>query len=162
MWKTVARNPKYEVSDSGEVRTKLTGRVKAVKIDRYGYPTVCLSDGSKRSYPTVHRLVAEAFIPNPEGLPQVNHKDENKQNNRAENLEWCTAMYNSHYGTGRERSDKGRCRPIIAKRGGEELRFTSTVEASRSLGVSRSTIRGALKGRQHTSCGYEWRYAERG
>lgn len=165
MWKTVSSNPRYEVSDKGEVRTIATGRIKAYKVDRYGYAVVCLAEDGKRTYPTIHRLVAEAFIPNPDGLPQVNHKDENKLNNSVENLEWCTAYYNSHYGTGRERSDRGRCKPIVAMKDGKVVKeYPSTIAAATELGLNKSTIRGVLKCRkwQHTAGGYEWRYAERG
>ena len=163
MWKTVKRNPKYEVNESGIVRTKATGKIKVPKIDRYGYYVLCLADSGKRSYPTVHRLVAEAFIPNPDGLPQVNHKDENKLNNDVSNLEWCTNKYNSTYGTTIERSAAHRCKPVIAYKDGIEVkRYGSIKEASCLNGVSTQSIRGALKGKQHTSCGYTWEYAERG
>lgn len=164
MWKQTQINPKYEVSDAGEVRTISTGHIKAQKTDRYGYKVVCLSESkNKRRYATVHRLVATAFIDNPDNLPQVNHKDEDKTNNHVSNLEWCDAKYNSHYGTGRERCDKGRCKPIEALKDGVVVkRYSSTKEAAESLGVDKSTIRGVLKGRkwQHTAAGYEWRYCE--
>ena len=63
------------------------------------YLYVSLTHREKVRFSSVHRLVAEAFIPNPEGLPQVNHKDEDKFNNCVGNLEWCTASYNNRYGT---------------------------------------------------------------
>lgn len=165
MWKQTQINPKYEVSDDGQVRTISSGHIKAQKTDRYGYKVVCLSETKTiRKSVTVHRLVAQAFIPNPNNYPQVNHKDENKANNRVDNLEWCTAHYNSHYGTGRCRSDKGRCKPIEAWKNGKLVKtYPSTVEASKELGINRATIRGVLKGKkwQHTAGGYEWKYAEK-
>lgn len=64
-----------------------------------GYLSVKLRDETKRKHYQVHRLVAAAFIPNPDGLPEVNHKNEDKTDNRVENLEWCTRKYNTNYGT---------------------------------------------------------------
>ena len=163
MWKQTQINPKYEVNENGEVRTIATGHIKSQKTDRYGYKVVCLSETkTQRKYVTVHRLVAQAFIPNPDNLPQVNHKDENKTNNHVSNLEWCDAYYNSHYGTGRERSDKGRCKPIVALKDGQVVkRYASTKEAAEELGINKATIRGVLKNKkwQHTAAGYEWKYA---
>lgn len=64
-----------------------------------GYASVALSKNGKLTYPLVHRLVAEAYISNPDNLPQVNHKDEDKAHNCVNNLEWCDATYNNNYGT---------------------------------------------------------------
>lgn len=102
----------YQVSDRGEVKRvehyskyKTTGtklmpeRIKTQGIDRNGYKTVMLYKGTSKKLCKVHRLVAEAFIDNPNSLPQVNHIDENKTNNKVNNLEWCDAKYNNNYGT---------------------------------------------------------------
>lgn len=165
MWKQTQINPKYEVNEDGEVRTIATGHIKSQKTDRYGYKVVCLSeDKFTRKYVTVHRLVATAFIPNPDNLPQVNHKDENKTNNHVSNLEWCDAYYNSHYGTGRDRCDEARCKPIVAMKDGVVVKeYKSTQEAAKELGLNKSTIRGALKKTkwQKTAGGYEWEYVEK-
>lgn len=161
MWETVDRNPKYEVNEKGEVRTKATGHIKVPKTDRYGYSVVCLSDGEhSRQYPPIHRLVAEAFIPNPDNLPQVNHKDENKLNNNVENLEWCTCQYNSNYGTTRERSVYHRQKITMLFKGGNVTVFPSLREAAEFMNISEVSIRGAIQGKQHTCCGGTWRYAE--
>lgn len=77
-------------------------------INRYGYLQVCLSKNKKIKTIYVHRLVAQTFIPNPNNLPCVNHKDEDKTNNRVENLEWCTHKYNNNYGTRKQRIQKNR------------------------------------------------------
>ena len=76
-----------------------------------GYCQVTLYKDTKRKKYLVHRLVAEAFIPNPDGLPHINHKDENPENNKADNLEWCTPLYNNKYGTARYRASGPRLLP---------------------------------------------------
>lgn len=83
MWKKIQNYEAYSVSDSGEVRNDITGKILKQTIDRDGYHMATLHYGlnGKRRWVGVHRLVAEAFIPNPDGLPIVNHKDENKDNN---------------------------------------------------------------------------------
>lgn len=73
-----------------------------------GYLHVNLHDGKKRKMKLIHRLVAQAFIPNPDILPEVNHKNELKTDNSVSNLEWCTAKYNSNYGTRTIRSTVSR------------------------------------------------------
>lgn len=111
MWKTIpGYDGRYEVSDKGKVRSHYGRSVRILKSMRNagkgnGYEMVTLYDKSKRGKKVkVHRLVAEAFIPNPHALPVINHKDENKVNNAANNLEWCTVLYNNTYGTARQRA----------------------------------------------------------
>lgn len=110
----------YEVSNLGNVRSLdrmcwngnswflKKGRLLKLFKDSNGYFYVQLSKDGKTKHASVHRLVALAFIPNINNLPQVNHKDENKENNRIDNLEWCTHEYNQNYGTKNERASKKR------------------------------------------------------
>ena len=103
----------YQISNEGRVKSlkyNHTNEEKFLKAkrNRNGYLLVGLCKDGKPKKKLVHRLVAEAFIENPNGLPQVNHKDENKMNNCVENLEWCDASYNTNYGTRNERSAKAR------------------------------------------------------
>ena len=106
----------YQVSNMGQVRSvdreywnrsgslvHRKGMLLAISYSREGYPVVQLSKDGKKYYSKVHRLVAEAFIPNPNNLPAVNHKNEIKHDNRVENLEWITIEDNSRYGTSKQR-----------------------------------------------------------
>ena len=112
MWKTVEDYPAYEVSTNGDIRNKKTGRILSSCGGEGNYQMVCLSiTDNKNKTPYVHRIVAKAFIPNPDNLTEVNHKDEDKSNNSVDNLEWCTRQYNLTYGTRIERiSNKKRKR----------------------------------------------------
>lgn len=105
----------YQVSNLGRVKRVehkttnnilLEERISGQFINTNGYATVSLSKAGVDKFQGVHRLVAQAFIPNPDNLPFVNHKDENPLNNNVENLEWCTAKYNSNYGTIKDRKSK--------------------------------------------------------
>ena len=93
------------VEDNGRIYDKpIKGRQMKQAAHSKGYKTVALTKDGKTTLYYVHRIVAEAFIPNPDNLPMVNHKDEDKTNNFVNNLEWCTCEYNNNYGTGIERS----------------------------------------------------------
>lgn len=113
IWKDIPTfNGLYQISNTGKVKsfvksTKHHNKPHLLKpnLNNSGYETVSLyiSTGKKSTF-LVHKLVAESFIDNPDHLPCVNHKDENKRNNNVDNLEWCTYAYNNAYGTARIRS----------------------------------------------------------
>lgn len=110
-WKVIEEFPDYEVSDKGRIR-RLTpgkctykGKIKNTFINNVGYECVILHK-DKQYCRTVHRLVAIAFLPKPDGYDEINHKDENKLNNTVENLEWCTHKYNINYGTAKQRKSE--------------------------------------------------------
>lgn len=105
MMKELKDYPGYYADDSGKIYSLKSGKLKEKKQSpkTHGYLYVTLYHNGKRYYLRVHRLIAGAFIDNPTNLPEVNHKDENKINNRADNLEWCTSHDNKMYGTRRER-----------------------------------------------------------
>lgn len=106
----------YKISNLGRVKSlpKYAGRsyrkekILKTYLDKNGYVKVILCKNNRTRFLSIHRLLAEAFIPNPNNYPQINHKDENKQNNSLNNLEWCTCKYNINYGTRTKRDVKKR------------------------------------------------------
>ena len=105
----------------------------------------------------VHRLVAEAFIPNPNNYSEVNHKDENKENNHLNNLEWCSRKYNMNYGTIKDRMVTNKEKVICIETG---IVYESITDAARKMNVHRSNISACVRGKHKTSCGYHWKYFE--
>lgn len=103
-WETIKGYENYQISTLGNVKNIISGSLLKPQNNGKGYQHVCLYDKNhKGKLIMVHRLVAQTFIPNPNNLPQVNHKDENKKNNCVDNLEWCDSNYNINYGTHNER-----------------------------------------------------------
>lgn len=157
----------YEVCNYGLVKS-LGKRKTIMKIDvsKCGYAMIHLYKNGSYKRALVHRLVAEAFIPNPDNLPQVNHKDENKLNNRVDNLEWCTASYNSLYGTKNERhrekmiNNPKRSKPVIQKEmdGTFVKRYPSIIEAERN-GFVRQCITKVCNGESAYHYNYLWEWA---
>lgn len=154
------------------------GRPRKVQYSQGGYARVQLYKDGVGRYKDLHRMFAEAYIPNPDNLPEVNHKDENPRNFNLDNLEWCDHRYNMNYGTVNERrganiskGQQGKPKPwvrehksipVVAIDGwGNENSYPSAREAGRQLMLDQSHITAVLKGRQKTVGGYRFRYAER-
>jgi len=166
IWKpVVGYEGRYEVSNFGNVRSlnyiHRKGYVKnlAPCMDKYGYLHVMLFDG-KKNYATIHSLVAKAFHGVPVVPMTVNHKNEVKTDNRADNLEWMAAVENSKYGTAQLRSALNRRKPVIATdKDGNETRFGSLKEAAAAVGTKSSFISQALRRRSKITGGLKWRFA---
>lgn len=173
-WKDIDGFPGYQVSKNGEVRSFVNNRhgisdkshVLKPAFTRRGYSSVCLGRGNRRQ---VHRLVASAYIPNPEHLPLVRHMDDNPRNNRVENLAWGTQANNMQdcVKHGRLVGDtraaiESRKRSVIAtpKDGGNPYIFSSISEASRVLGVWPQHICKAARGEISQTGGYRFKYRE--
>ena len=128
------------------------------------YLFVCLSkDGKKKVY-SIHRLVAETFIPNDNNYKCINHKDENRQNNNINNLEWCDYKYNSNYGARNIKISNKLKVPIIQYDVYENLIkvWKSAVDAGRELGIASSHISSCCCGNRLTAGGFIWKHYEKG
>lgn len=101
----------YQISNLGNIKSNTN--IKSKRINKQGYLTTQLCKNNKKRSKRINRLVAEAFIPNPNNFPQVNHKDENKLNNEVSNLEWCTEKYNTNYGTRNLKISKSKYKKVL-------------------------------------------------
>lgn len=97
IWKTTCECDKYEVDQNGNIRHKIRKQILTPRKNPSGYGYVCFVIGGKRKNFAIHRIVANAFIPNPSGLLEVNHKDYNKLNNSVSNLEWVNSSQNKQH-----------------------------------------------------------------
>lgn len=180
----------YQVSNLGHVRSldrvncygrRVCGRLRRPCLNRNGYLYVNLRKGGKTRNMLIHRLVADAFIENHNNLSTVNHKNEDKQDNRADNLEWMSLTDNLRYGThteraaahkpdmsgarhfnyGRHGSDshthKGRVVGISISDPSVTIEFDTAATASRSLGISSGQLCDAINGKARSCGGYYWR-----
>ena len=170
----------YQVSNKGNVYSverinsrghKCGGLMLKPTYDKDGYFLVSLYENNVKKGKRVHRLVAEAFIPNPNNFTEVNHKDEVKDNNELSNLEWCDSTYNINYGTRTERLRK-KIRTVNIKTG-EVLTFNSVREArdkgynqgsvsQACRGIYKSTNGNLIGGDGRTYKGHRWYYEEEG
>ena len=151
---------RYEVSDRGRIRSLRLGRILNPR-DSHGYKRVVLYTGSKKSARTfgIHRLVALAFLgPAPFPGAEINHKNEVRDDNRPENLEWCDRFYNMNYGSCRT----NRLKPVgqYSQSGALLSIFESCKTAALRTGTHQGAISNACLGRAKTAGGYKWRYLE--
>ena len=181
IWKKIDNYDNYEVSTLGRVRSidttivRSNGRPMIIKgkilrpyKDNKGYLHVSLYNDKGRRRNQVHRLVAKAFIPNPDNLLQVNHIDENKQNNCIDNLEWCTNNYNTNYGNRNQNLSKSlknnsKVSKVILqydKDGNLVKEWPSMNEITRELGYGTGNIYSCCRYRYKQAHGFVWRYKE--
>ena len=157
------------------VVNKKTGRPLKPQQDGAGYADVQLWKNNRGSHKTLHRLFAEAYIPNPDCLEYINHKDENTMNYSLDNLEWCTQSYNQKYGSANERrgakisaASRGKPKPWVAEQKsiavvavdgwGNKTRYPSAREAARQLDIDQSGITKVLRGHRKTVSGFNFYY----
>lgn len=154
----------YQISNLGRVRSlgrsTTKGKIRKLQISSDGYLSVTLSKNGVVKRYAVHRLVAEAFIPNPHNFSQINHRSEVKTENSVENLEWCDATYNNNYGKHRSNISKARRKWVIQKNLNNQIVgiYDSPITAAKMTGIYYSCIVGACNGRHHTAGNYIWEY----
>ena len=165
----------YQVSNLGRVRSLnyrgkgKMGIMRPTKRDD-GYYIITLHKNNEQKSFRLHRIVATVFIPNPDNLPEVNHKDENPGNNSMDNLEWCDKKYNMNYGTRGERAGKkisevlkGKKRADVAKRNAKKVQCIETGEVFECIKdaeewIGKRGVSACCEGKQNTAGGYHWKY----
>ena len=148
----------YAITDKGEVYSYRRKKNMKLETTANGYVRVNLYKDGKTVHYLVHRLVAEAFIANPNNLPCVNHKDYNREHNTADNLEWCSYEYNNQYSKCVEAMANAHKKQVKQmKPNGELIKiWDSCADAERALGI-KNVYRGA-NGTRKTVGGYKWEY----
>ena len=167
VWKPIENFALYEISSKGRIRNKETGFIKTPGIGKRGYPVVSMRANGKMYLKTVHRLVANAFIPNPENKSEVNHINGIKTDYSIENLEWVTSRENCIHAriTGLHVSDGDKAVKQYEKNGRFVAMYRSASEASRQTGIGRANICNACHLRKYngktsrTAGGYVWKWA---
>ena len=158
----------YQVSNMGRVKSlnyRRTGKEEILEglKNTWGYLYVQLSKDGKVKQCRINRLVAQAFLPNPDNLPIINHKDEDKCNNHMDNLEWCSHSYNNTYNDRAKKAGKKLSKPVFSvdKESGLIMYWESIIEAERCTGIDKGNITRCCKGKKYKSAGgHIWFYAD--
>lgn len=156
IWKEIPdTNGVYKASNLGRYSGK-RGILKRSANPKNGYIYIQIKQNGVKKWYRAHRITAELFLPNPYNLPYVNHKDGDKTNNRVDNLEWCTAQYNTDYSVSTPVAQYALDGTFIAK-------YKSAIEAHRKTGAQTSHILKVCKGEdgRKQAGGYIWRFCER-
>ena len=158
----------YQISNTGKILSLRSGKLRVTSTNNGGYETIHLYKNAVDSIYTVHRLVALAFIPNPNKFPEINHLNENKLDNRSENLEWCDRRYNQNYSGNIEKWTKAGGLGAKIKRSKKVYQFTiegdfirewfSAREAQEKLGITRTGIGKCCLGYYKQCGGYLWSF----
>lgn len=148
----------YEVSNFGRVKSIKKNKILVGGKDQDGYCQVILCDNKRRKCAKIHKLVAFAFLENPNNEVCINHKDEIKENNSVENLEWCSVKYNINYGTRNQRAAEKNSKPIAQIKDGTVVAiYSSSIEAQKQTGIDFSKIRMCCRKERKSAGGYQWK-----
>ena len=163
------KDTEYFVTEDGRIWSEKSQRFLKPQNHKRGYLTVTLRYNGSSHTELIHLMVAKCFIPNPDNKPMVNHRDGNKHNPKASNLEWVTQSENTRHASENGLlnikpsygKDNGNAKSIEAyKSDGTVLEFDTVSDASKVVGVSRPAISRCLIGKNKTSGGYMWRYKQ--
>lgn len=162
-WRPLDFDARYEISNTGKVRNVKTMRLLKQTLNKDGYLTLSFKINDKYTSKFVHKLVANAFIPNPNNYTEINHIDEDKSNNCVENLEWCSRQYNINYGERNAKASnkmKGKSKYIYHKlddEGNILASYPTSILAAEDNFVDESSIRACIYGKSKTSAGFHWK-----
>lgn len=161
-WRTVQECDRYEVNQFGEIRHKKRKHILAPRLNSGGYGYVGFKINGKLKNFAIHRIVANAFIPNPNGYSEVNHKDYNRLNNCVDNLEWVTSSNNKQHAYQKEANHVARGKSVeqYTKTGQYVATYQTVSEAARAMGCCIAAISNCCLGRTKTSQGFLWRFSE--
>lgn len=167
--------PDYYITDIGTIYTRRHGRIKKLKteLSKWGYYRIGLWKNSKIVHKSIHRLVAEAFIPNPENKCDVNHKNGIRTDNMVENLEWTTRSENIQHAyrvlgnqpnkpwSNKFGKDHNRSRKVVQIKNGKTIaEFGGLLEAERETRINHACISMCCTGKRHSAGGFQWKYKE--
>lgn len=161
-WREVKEYSNYEVNQLGEIRHKKRQKILKPRDNNGGYQYVNFKINGKNTNFAVHRIVANAFIPNPNGYTEVNHKDYNKKNNCVDNLEWVSSSQNKQHSYLKQENKKSRGKAVnqYTKEGIFLKTFDSVSDAAKELGCCVAAISNCCLGRTKTSQGFRWSFVE--
>lgn len=149
IWVPIEEYPNYYISNCGRVKSRHNN---ILKLEQNEYLAISLGKGENRKFNKIHKLVAKYFVPNPNNLPQINHKDENKYNNHHTNLEWCTQKENMDHSSKTRGRNGGSKIPVVIVDNDNNIieSFPSKISLARKYGVCSTTIQRVFNGFQRT------------
>ena len=161
-WREVKEYSNYEVNQFGEIRHKTRKKILKPRSNNGGYQYVNFKINGKNINFAVHRIVANAFIPNPNGYTEINHKDYDRTNNCVDNLEWVNSSQNKQHAYLKDENKNSRGKAVVqrSKDGVYIKTFETISKAAKEMNCSVSAISNCCLGRTKTSQGFLWSFVE--